>query len=167
MKPKREKSRSPAGEWPVSCSGDGAGEAARPWYADGLRFSCTQCGRCCGGAPGDVWVSDQEIAALADYLGLDEADFRARYTRAGVERGVSLRDGGYREHFDCVFFEAGSGCTVYPLRPRQCRTWPFWQSVVATEDSWEESARDCPGMNRGTLWRAEIIASTAGNDGIA
>ena len=26
------------------------------WYADGLRFTCTQCGNCCTGQPGFVWI---------------------------------------------------------------------------------------------------------------
>ena len=34
-----------------------------PWYAAGLRFFCTQCGDCCSGAPGFVWVNEEEIAA--------------------------------------------------------------------------------------------------------
>ena len=30
-----------------------------PWYADGLPFTCTQCGDCCTGDPGYVWVTDE------------------------------------------------------------------------------------------------------------
>ena len=35
------------------------------WYQDGLAFECTRCGACCTGAPGYVWVNDEEIARLA------------------------------------------------------------------------------------------------------
>ena len=35
------------------------------WYAGGLRFQCTQCGDCCSGAEGYVWVNQAEIDALA------------------------------------------------------------------------------------------------------
>ena len=38
-----------------------------PWFKDGLRFECTQCGDCCTGSPGYVWVNDEEISALAEY----------------------------------------------------------------------------------------------------
>ena len=41
----------------------------KPWYADGLRFACTQCGNCCTGEPGFVWVNDAEIAAIAEVRG--------------------------------------------------------------------------------------------------
>ncbi|MFM7740581.1 MAG: YkgJ family cysteine cluster protein, partial [Planctomycetota bacterium] len=30
--------------------------AAEPWYKDGLRFQCSQCGDCCTGGAGYVWV---------------------------------------------------------------------------------------------------------------
>ena len=28
------------------------------WYSEGLRFECTQCGACCSGEPGYVWVDE-------------------------------------------------------------------------------------------------------------
>ena len=96
--------------------------AAGPWYADGLRFECLRCGRCCTGAPGRVRVSDEEIAALAARLGLAEAEFRAGYTRRSRGADVLLAE---KRNFDCVFFDSEQGCSVYEDRPRQCRTWPF------------------------------------------
>jgi len=42
-----------------------------PWYHAGLQFQCTQCGSCCTGAPGYVWINKEEIAALAAVLKLD------------------------------------------------------------------------------------------------
>lgn len=136
------------------------------WYREGLRFSCTRCGHCCGGAPGHVWVSDQEGERLAHHLGLSLAAFRERYTEPVAGRGRSLREGGAEEDYRCVFFEPGSGCGVYALRPTQCRTWPFWRSVVKSPASWREHGRGCPGMDSGTAHTADIIASTARRDGV-
>ncbi|MHC5067803.1 MAG: YkgJ family cysteine cluster protein [Planctomycetota bacterium] len=143
-------------------------EAQKPWYRDGLRFSCTQCGDCCGGEPGNVFVSDEEVRALADHVGLDEAAFRRRYTR------VVHRDGGQytsiidvAPSYDCVFFTRGAGCQVYPLRPRQCRTWPFWRSNLATRADWDEAAQACPGMNHGEAHSAADITAIAADDGLA
>ena len=45
--------------------------AQQPWYAGGLRFTCTGCGDCCTGAPGYVWVNQQEIDALMAEHDLD------------------------------------------------------------------------------------------------
>ena len=46
------------------------GDAVRPWYAEGLRFECTQCGNCCSGGPGAVWFTSEEAGGMARALGL-------------------------------------------------------------------------------------------------
>jgi len=138
-----------------------------PWYKDGLRFSCTQCGNCCTGAPGYVWVSDDEVTALAARLGVDVAAFRRRYTRVVPGRGRTLieRPDSKRGNA-CVFWQEGPGCTVYTDRPKQCRTWPFWRPLVADAQSWDEAAAICPGMNTGKRHSATAITSVAADDGL-
>lgn len=127
---------------------------AEPWYSDGLNFTCTRCGNCCTGEPGFVWVDDAELKALAQLLGEPLDQVRGLYTKAG-HRGLSLRE---KANGDCVFFDRHRGCTVYPVRPRQCQTWPFWASNVATPESWEHTCASCPGSGRGELIPAEEIA---------
>ncbi len=132
------------------------------WYADGLRFECTRCGNCCTGEPGSVRVSAHEQRALAAHLGIALDVFRAAFTRPLEDGATSLLETDDRE---CVFWDRAAGCTVYALRPRQCRTWPFWRRNLATRAHWEAAARDCPGMGRGELHSAERIAATAREDG--
>ena len=124
-----------------------------PWYQDGLRFRCTRCGNCCTGAPGYVWVNDEEIDALAAHLGEPTEDVRAVHTRA-VGNRRSLRE---RANGDCVFYDREAGCTVYPVRPPQCRTWPFWESNLVTPETWEHTCRVCPGSGQGELIPVEEI----------
>jgi Fe-S-cluster containining protein len=126
---------------------------AEPWYKDGLRFRCTQCGDCCTGAPGYVWVNDAEIAAIAAHRGEEPGEVEALYTRlAGRRRTLRENANG-----DCVFYERGRGCTVYPVRPRQCRTWPFWESNVKNPGAWQKTCEVCPGSGQGELIPAEEI----------
>ena len=40
-------------------------------------------------------------------------------------------------------------CGIYPVRPLQCRTWPFWPENLINESAWKRAARGCPGMDRG------------------
>ena len=124
-----------------------------PWYQDGLRFHCTQCGHCCTGAPGYVWVNDAEVAAIAAFQEESIAETRAVFTRP-VGRERSLRE---KSNGDCVFYDRQHGCTIYPVRPRQCRTWPFWESNVATPERWEQTCAVCPGSGQGDLIPAEEI----------
>ena len=140
-----------------------------PWYRDGLRFTCTRCGNCCTGAPGFTWVTEDEIAALAKRLKTDDATFRRTHTRTVWRKGVqqvSLIDLGARKNHACVFFKPGTGCTVYEDRPRQCRTWPFWRRNLESPADWAEQAKECPGMDRGSLHSAARITAVAADDGL-
>jgi Fe-S-cluster containining protein len=124
-----------------------------PWYEDGLRFRCTRCGNCCTGEPGYVWVDADDLATIADFLGEPVDDVRSLYTRR-ARRGQTLRE---KANGDCVFYERSQGCTIYPVRPPQCRTWPFWESNVATPQDWKETCAVCPGAGQGDLIPAEEI----------
>jgi Fe-S-cluster containining protein len=139
---------------------------ADPWYADGLRFTCTQCGNCCGGAPGFVYISTAEIDVLAARLGLDRAAFARRYIREVWRSGMACFSLVEKKNHDCVFFVRGKGCSVYADRPQQCRTWPFWRPLIADRDSWDSHAVNCPGMDHGELHPAEEISRTAAADGL-
>lgn len=123
----------------------------QPWYAEGLRFECKRCGACCRGEPGFVWVTREEMRRLADFLGMALADFRARYCRRVSDR-VSLNE---LANGDCIFWKGE--CTVYPVRPKQCRTWPFWKMNVESEESWQYVRLRCPGCGRGTRYSVEEI----------
>jgi Fe-S-cluster containining protein len=125
-----------------------------PWFKDGLRFQCTQCGDCCTGAPGFVWVNKAEIEALAAQLQLEVGEFERRYVReVGVRKSLIEHANG-----DCVFFDGKSRkCTVYGARPRQCRTWPFWDSNIRTEEAWEQTREVCPGCGKGDLIPVEQV----------
>lgn len=126
---------------------------SEPWYEDGLRFECTRCGNCCTGAPGFVWVDDEEIEAIAGARGVTVEELAAMYTR-WAHRGRSLRE---KPNGDCVFYDQSEGCTIYSVRPRQCRTWPFWESNVMTPKAWERTKKVCPGAGHGELIPVEEI----------
>jgi Fe-S-cluster containining protein len=126
---------------------------SEPWYKDGLRFRCTRCGCCCTGQPGHVWVNPREVAAIAEYRGEPVEEVLGLYTRV-AHRGRTLRE---KANGDCVFYDRTAGCTVYAVRPRQCRTWPFWESNVRTPEAWERTCSVCPGSGHGELISAEEI----------
>jgi Fe-S-cluster containining protein len=127
--------------------------AERPWYHAGLRFTCTQCGKCCTGDPGFVWVTDAELAAIAKFLGEPVDELRATHTRTARGRRT-LRE---KANGDCIFYDSRKGCTIYPVRPPQCRTWPFWESNVETAADWERTEGTCPGSGEGELIPVEEI----------
>lgn len=128
------------------------------WYEDGLPFECTRCGACCTGAPGYVWVVDEEIARLAAFRGESVEQFTGKFVRqVGTRLSLIEKPGG-----DCIFWEKSAGCTVYPARPVQCQTWPFWPENIETPEDWSHVLGVCPGSGRGRVFSvAEIEASAA------
>jgi Fe-S-cluster containining protein len=133
-----------------------------PWYRDGLRFGCKQCGGCCGGEPGYVWVTDEEIAAMAKELGFSKFEFENAFVRLIRGKKKSLIE---RSNGDCVLFdEKKRGCTVYKSRPVQCRTWPFWDQNIDRPSSWEKTAKFCRGCDNpdGKLYTLEEIEEERG-----
>jgi hypothetical protein len=130
---------------------------ADPFYAEGLRFACTRCSICCRGEPGYVFLSKEDLRRLLRRFGLDFKRFFREYCTLvdeGTGMALTLRENA---SFDCVLWGA-EGCTVYDDRPVQCSTYPFWASVLDSEDSWTAEARCCPGIGAGDLRSREYIA---------
>ncbi len=142
-------------------------ENPAPWYTDGLRFACLQCGRCCSGAPGYVWITARELVRIARYCGLTAREFARRHVRTvGRRRSLLEKPGG-----DCEFLERPSDgttrCGIHPVRPVQCRTWPFWKSNVDTPGQWQLMGRHCPGIDNGGYQPLGVIADALqANDGL-
>jgi hypothetical protein len=122
--------------------------AAQKWYSQGLKFECTQCGNCCSGDPGYVFATREEVRRIAEFLGrtdgwLDKSQLR----RVGFRYSLTEKADG-----DCIFLKREGGksmCGIYPVRPMQCRTWPFWGQNLRTPETWERTHQKCPGINQG------------------
>jgi Fe-S-cluster containining protein len=131
-----------------------------PWYAGGLRFTCQQCGNCCTGGPGYVWISVEEVSRLAALLQLTESEVVEQYCRK-IDGKLSLRERRNRRgEYDCIFLEERGAkriCTIYVARPLQCRTWPFWSENLKSAEAWARSARRCAGMDVGRKYSPEQI----------
>ena len=93
----------------------------RPDVSGREPWKCRRCGNCCRGS-GNVWVTARAIAAMADFLGVDDNAFRRGYTEvAGNRRGLVLKDGADGH---CIFLSASGLCRVHAHKPRQCREFP-------------------------------------------
>jgi len=127
----------------------------KKWYAKGLQFECSGCGDCCTGSPGYVWVKEEEIAAIAAHLDSDIDTFEEHYVRK-IGARKSLKELP-QLNYDCVFLDEKRRCTVYEVRPEQCRTWPFWDSNLKTEKDWAYACQVCPGSGTGKLHSIQAI----------
>lgn len=122
-----------------------AKESRLPWYKEGLRFACTQCGKCCTGGPGFIWVSQQEIEEMAQFLNVSVELFMRRYIKRRDNRFLLIEKKS--DNHACIFFKDNK-CQVYAARPKQCRTYPFWPENLQTEQSWQIAAQECEGIRK-------------------
>jgi uncharacterized protein len=150
---------------------------AEPWFADGLQFTCSQCGNCCSGPPGFVWITREEIGRVAKYLGISPQEVVEKYCRKIAGR-FSLKERRHPRHggYDCIFIKEIPAenqksdqphteevahtrriCSIYSVRPLQCRTWPFWSGNLSSRAAWESASKRCPGMNQGKLFKQAQI----------
>jgi uncharacterized protein len=134
------------------------------WYIAGLHFECQKCGACCAGPDeGYIWVTRKEIELIADFLGISANDLREKYLkRIGLRKTIIEQN----TTKDCIFLRNIDGqkqCVIYPVRPSQCRSWPFWKDNIACPDNWNRTAQKCPGINRGRLYEQQEIQRIKGN----
>ncbi len=116
------------------------------WYQQGLSFSCTGCGKCCTGSPGVVWITEEEILTIGEFLKISPEDVKKKYIRKMGDRLALLEQPPKNQEFDCIFLQEKK-CTVYPVRPKQCQTFPWWKENLKSQTEWEEVSQMCEGIN--------------------
>ena len=89
---------------------------------------CEECGgKCCTGESGNIFVNRDEIEAIAAHLDLDIELFVRDYLRK-VGYKYSIKELLRQDSYECLFFDdKAKMCTIYEVRPKQCRTFPFWE----------------------------------------
>ncbi len=135
-----------------------------PWYIAGLHFECVQCGRCCSG-PGEgyIWITKPEIQIIADFLKISVGQVRKEYLKRVGLRTTIIEHPGTK---DCILLQDIAGqkrCIIYPVRPSQCRAWPFWPDNLTNPNAWNKAAQKCHGINHGRLYTYDEIEKIKGN----
>ncbi|MBE7437509.1 MAG: YkgJ family cysteine cluster protein [Spirochaetales bacterium] len=120
-----------------------------------FHFRCTACGLCCDGQ-GDVFFSRTELAKIARFLNKSKKDWQELKLALiqGVRKGLFVHSAGSA----CIFLK-NNKCSIYPVRPLQCRTFPFWPSHFRSQKTLKELQKSCPGSARekGPSFSAEKV----------
>jgi Fe-S-cluster containining protein len=107
--------------------------------SDGSFFECTRCGDCCKGF-GGTYLTDQDMAAMAEHLGISVSTFKERYCAPSGQRWVlAQRSDGF-----CIFWD--QNCTIHAIKPRMCRQWPYIDGVLKDIGNWKIMSSVCPGI---------------------
>jgi len=51
---------------------------------------------------------------------------------------------------ECIFLD-GNKCSVYNVRPTQCRTYPFWPQYLLGKAEWRAESIQCEGISLSLL----------------
>lgn len=87
--------------------------------------ACNICNaKCCSGDSGIVQFSKTEMIEIADFLSISTETFLKDFCK---KEGYSyiLKEIRSGENYNCIFL-SGNKCDIYEVRPKQCRTFPFW-----------------------------------------
>lgn len=95
-----------------------------------------------------VLVRRDEAIRIAKRLGGDKAtpaDFvpelwtkvAAHYYEIDVPEGSA-----------CPLLTKDGRCSVHDIKPRQCRTYPFWPELLESKEAWDSEELYCEGINR-------------------
>ena len=123
-----------------------------------MRFTCqTGCTKCCR-LRGSVYLTEADLHRAAAYLGLTPAEFEARHV---VRYRHVLRLRKLPRGQDHCRFVTGEGCSIHPAKPTQCRTYPFWPSLVESRTRWGPEGKFCPGIHQGPLVQINTARETA------
>ena len=116
---------------------------------EGFNFSfdplaCKECGgRCCTGESGYIWVNPLEIQKIANFLNMTQEEFKNSFLiKVGYK--YSIKEKKFEDGYACIFFDTKNrNCSIYDVRPTQCRTFPFWEFF---KNNIKEVKKECPGI---------------------
>ncbi|MDR1879987.1 MAG: YkgJ family cysteine cluster protein [Tannerellaceae bacterium] len=81
-------------------------------------IDCRQCANCCTVLKPEV--KPKEIEQYARLEGISTAEYQDRYCEKGEFGDVSFK------HLPCRYLD-GKSCSIYEIRPQECRTYPHTQ----------------------------------------
>ncbi len=124
--------------------------------AQGLRFECQPgCTECCR-QPGFVYLTERDLLRAAAFLGMTAEAFERKYVYR-TRRLLRLRT---PREGRCHFLRE-DGCSIHPVKPAQCRIFPFWPELVESRREWQKTGAYCPGIGKGPLVQIETARKEA------
>ena len=116
-----------------------------PWWMSGVKFSCQSgCGKCCDQPGGIVYLSIKDAERISNHSGLSVDDWLERDARKTYDGRFVLKS--REDDGICIHLDENQQCSIYEVRPQQCKAFPWWGENLATDRAWNEVKETCPGL---------------------
>jgi Fe-S-cluster containining protein len=117
-----------------------------PWWMSGVKFSCQSgCGKCCDQPGGIVYLSTKDAERISNHSGLSVDDWLERDARKTYDGRFILKS--REDDGICIHLNENQQCSIYEVRPQQCKAFPWWGENLASDRSWSQVKELCPGID--------------------
>ena len=117
-----------------------------PWWMSGVKFSCQSgCGKCCDQPGGSVYLSIKDAERISNHSGLSVDDWLERDARKTYDGRFVLKS--REDDGICIHLDENQQCSIYEVRPQQCKAFPWWGENLASDRSWSQVKELCPGID--------------------
>jgi Fe-S-cluster containining protein len=92
-------------------------------------------------------MSPEEIQKAAAFLQMTTNEFAHKFASHFVETSDVYNEAtswlrlSEKENGCILLGDDGKLCSIYEARPVQCRTYPFWPTIMQTKESWDSECR--------------------------
>ena len=115
------------------------------WWSEGVRFTCQpDCGRCCDEPGGIVYLSRNDVERLAQHANLTVPEYLKKDCTTTLDGRYVLRSN--QSDGICIYLDENKQCTIYEVRPQQCKAFPWWAENLRSQRSWKQVKASCPGL---------------------
>ena len=115
------------------------------WWAEGGQFTCQpDCGRCCDEPGGIVYLSRNDVERLAQHANLTVPEYLKKDCTTTLDGRYVLRSN--QSDGICIYLDENKQCTIYEVRPQQCKAFPWWAENLRSQRSWKQVKASCPGL---------------------
>ena len=84
-----------------------------------------------------MYITEDDLSRAAAYVKLPVAEFEAKYV-VRTKNTLRLRK---PQGAQCHFLR-DTGCSIHPVKPVQCRLFPFWPELVENRADWDEAGQE-------------------------
>ncbi len=104
------------------------------------------------GKAGIFFLNIQEMQKISAFLKLELEEFSQKYVKKVGYKFSLLEKDAKELGLACVFLDLETKkCQIYSVRPKQCQTFPFWESVKTfSKEQKKAFCQSCPGITQKT-----------------